>query len=578
MDENLLKIRHSLAHVMAEAVLKLFPDAKLGIGPAIEDGFYYDFLLPRPLTPEDLAEIEKVMREIIKGKHDFVRREISREEALEMFKDQPFKIELINELPEDEPISIYTQDTFTDLCRGPHVSNTKEIPIKAFKLLEASGAYWRGDEKNPQLQRIYGAAFQTKAELKAYLDRLEEIRQRDHRRLGRELELFYMSDAIGSGLVLWLPKGAAVRAALEDYWREAHFKAGYDLVYSPHIAKLDLWKTSGHLDFYRENMYSPMLVDEQEYEIKPMNCPFHVQMYKMRRRSYREFPLRWAELGTVYRYERSGVLHGLLRVRGFTQDDAHIFVRPDQLNEEIINILKLNIEILTTCGFSDYDIYLSTKPEKYVGSDENWEKATEALKRALQQMGLEYQIDPGEGVFYGPKIDIKIRDALGRSWQCTTVQVDFNLPERFDMTYMGEDGADHRPIMIHRALMGSMERFFGVLIEHYKGAFPVWLAPVQARLIPITDEQLDYCYQVASELRELGVRAEVDDGPERMQKKIRNAQMEKVPYQLVVGKREVENRQVAVRLRTNEDLGPMGLDDFKSLITRIISTRSLELK
>ncbi len=577
MDEKLLRLRHSLAHVMAQAVLELFPDAKLGIGPAIEDGFYYDFLLPRPLTPEDLKEIETIMRRSIKEKHDFIREEITREQALEMFKDQPFKIELINDLPPDETISIYRHDGFVDLCRGPHVSNTGDIPPKAFKLLEVSGAYWRGNEKNPQLQRIYGTAFFTKDELRAYLDRLEEIRQRDHRRLGKELELFHMSEAIGSGLVLWLPKGAAVRAALEDYWRQAHFKAGYELVYSPHIARLDLWKTSGHLDFYRENMYSPIKIDEQEYQIKPMNCPFHVQMYKMRKRSYREFPIRWAELGTVYRYERSGVLHGLLRVRGFTQDDAHIFCRPDQLNDEITNILNLNLDILRTCGFEDYDIYLSTKPEKYVGSDESWEKATDALRRALETMGLEYQVDPGEGVFYGPKVDIKIRDALGRSWQCTTVQVDFNLPERFDLTYIAEDGAEHRPIMIHRALMGSMERFFGVLIEHYKGAFPVWMAPVQARLIPITDAQLDYCYEVARELRDLGVRVEVDDGPERMQKKIRNAQLEKVPYQLVVGKREAEKRQVAVRLRTNENLGPMSLDDFKEMVLRVINTRSLNL-
>ncbi len=578
MDEKLLRMRHSLAHVMAQAVLEMFPDAKLGIGPAIEDGFYYDFLLPRPLTPEDLKTIQKRMKKIIKGNHDFVKKEITREEALEMFKDQPFKLELIRELPEDEPISIYTHSTFVDLCRGPHVANTKELPIKGFKLLEASGAYWRGDERNPQLQRIYGAAFETPEELKAYLDRLEEIKQRDHRKLGKELELYHMSDAIGSGLVLWLPKGGAVRVALEDYWRDAHFKAGYDIVFSPHIAKIDLWKTSGHLDFYRENMYSPMEVDEQEYEIKPMNCPFHVQMYKMRKRSYREFPLRWAELGTVYRYERSGVLHGLMRVRGFTQDDAHIFVRPDQLNEEIINILDLNLDILRTCGFSEYDIYLSTKPEKYVGTDESWERATEALRAALEQMGLKYEIDPGEGVFYGPKIDIKIRDALGRSWQCTTVQVDFNLPERFDMTYIAEDGKEHRPIMIHRALMGSLERFFGVLIEHYKGAFPVWLSPIQARLIPITDEQIEFCFKLANEFKQAGIRVEVDDGPDRMQKKIRNAQLEKIPYQLVVGEREAQSNQVAVRLRTNENLGPMAVDEFKKMVLRIIETRSQDLQ
>ncbi|RDE15611.1 MAG: threonine--tRNA ligase [Candidatus Thorarchaeota archaeon] len=578
MEERLLKLRHSLSHVMAQAVLGKFPDAMLAIGPAIEEGFYYDFLLPRALTPEDLQDIEQEMRKIIKGRHSFIRRELSREEARKLFRNQRFKLELIDELPEGEPITTYTHDTFTDLCRGPHVDNTKDIPINAFKLLEVSGAYWRGDERNPQLQRIYGTAFFTKEELDAYLTRLEEIKERDHRKLGKELELFHLSDEIGSGLVLWLPKGAAVRSALEEYWRSAHFKAGYSVVYSPHIARLDLWKTSGHWDFYRDNMYSPMEIDGQDYELKPMNCPFHIQMYKMRNRSYRELPLRWAELGTVYRYERGGVLHGLMRVRGFTQDDAHIFVTPEQLNQEIINILNLNLEILRTCGFSEYDVFLSTMPQKHVGSDENWQKATDALKAALEKMGLTYKIDPGEGVFYGPKIDIKIKDALGRSWQCTTVQVDFNLPERFHVTYVGGDGLEHQPIMIHRALMGSLERFFGVLIEHYKGAFPVWMAPVQVRLIPVTDKQVDYCRRVVVQLRDVGIRAELDDGPDRMQKKIRTAQQEKVPYQVVVGQREAELGQVAVRLRTNEDLGPMPLSEFKSMLLRIIDGHSQALK
>ena len=577
MDEDLHRLRHSLAHVMAQAVVMIFPDAKIGIGPAIDDGFYYDFLLPRYLTPEDLSEIEEKMQRIIRSDHAFVRREVSREEAKEIFKDQPFKLELIDEMPEGEVISVYTQDTFTDLCRGPHLRNTKDIPKKAFKLLSTSGAYWRGDERSAQLQRIYGAAFRSKDELGEYLRRLEEMRERDHRKLGRELELFHVSEEVGSGLILWLPKGAAVRAALEDYWREAHFKAGYELVYSPHIAKIDLWKTSGHLDFYSENMYSPIDIDELEFELKPMNCPFHVQMYKLRTRSYRELPMRWAELGTVYRYERSGVLHGLMRVRGFTQDDAHIMTTPEQLNDEIVKILELNLEILKTCGFSDYDIFLSTKPEKYAGTDANWEKATEALSSALGRMKLPYKVDPGEGVFYGPKIDIKIRDALNRSWQCTTVQVDFNLPDRFNMQYIGEDGKEHQPIMIHRALMGSMERFFGVLIEHYKGAFPVWLAPVQAKIIPITDSQNEYGRRVVAELRAQGMRAELDDGPDRMQKKIRNAQAEKVPYQLVVGEREAENLQVSVRLRTNENIGPMALDDFKDRLIEISKTRSMEL-
>ena len=578
MEERLLKLRHSLSHVMAQAVLRKFPDAMLAIGPAIEEGFYYDFLLPRALTPEDLQDIEQEMRKIFKGRHSFIRRELSRDEAKKLFGSQRFKLELIDELPEGEPITTYTHDTFTDLCKGPHVDNTKDIPINAFKLLEVSGAYWRGDEKNPQLQRIYGAAFFAKEELDAYLTRLEEIKERDHRKLGKELELFHLSDEIGSGLTLWLPKGAAVRAALEEYWKSAHFNAGYSIVYSPHIARLDLWKTSGHWDFYRENMYAPMEIDGQDYELKPMNCPFHIQMYKMRNRSYRELPLRWAELGTVYRYERSGVLHGLMRVRGFTQDDAHIFVTPEQLNQEIINILNLNLEILRTCGFSDYDVFLSTMPQKHVGSDENWQRATDALKAALEKMGLAYKIDPGEGVFYGPKIDIKIKDALGRSWQCTTVQVDFNLPERFHVTYVGEDGLEHQPIMIHRALMGSLERFFGVLIEHYKGAFPVWMAPVQVRLIPVTDKQIDYCRRVVLDLRNMGIRAELDDGPDRMQKKIRTAQQEKVPYQVVVGQREADNEAVSVRLRTNEDLGAMPLSAFKQMLRHVIDERSQVLK
>ncbi len=577
MDEALHRLRHSLSHVMAQAVLHFFPDAKLGIGPAIEEGFYYDFLLPRALTPEDLEKIEDEMRKIIRGRHSFVRREITRDEARRLFKDQPFKIELIDELPEGETISIYTHDTFTDLCKGPHVDNTSEIPLNGFRLLEISGAYWRGDERRPQLQRIYGTGFFNSEELKAYLERLEEIRERDHRRLGRELELFYLTDDIGPGLVLWLPKGAAIRSALEDYWRSAHQRAGYQIVYTPHIARLDLWRTSGHLDFYSENMYSPMEIEGFKYELKPMNCPFHIQMYKMRRRSYRELPIRWAELGTVYRYERSGVLHGLMRVRGFTQDDAHIIVRPDQLNDEIVNILRLNLQILNTCGFNEFDVYLSTRPKKSVGSDENWQRATDALKHALETMRLDYKIDPEEGVFYGPKIDIKIRDALGRSWQCTTVQVDFNLPERFHMTYVTEDGSERQPIMIHRALMGSLERFFGVLIEHYKGAFPVWMAPVQARIIPITDRQLEYGRELERELREAGMRVELDDGPDRMQKKIRAAQLEKIPYQLIIGDNEQKMRQVAVRLRTNENLGPMPFEKFKRMALDVIQTHSHRL-
>jgi threonyl-tRNA synthetase len=562
---------------MAEAVILMFPDAKVGIGPAIEDGFYYDFLLPRTLTPEDLEVIEASMKKIIKEKHDFERKEITKEEARKMFKDQGFKLELIDELPDDEVVSVYTQSNFTDLCRGPHLANSKEIRSNAFKLLSTSGAYWRGNEKNAQLQRIYGTGFFTKEELKAHLEKLEEIRSRDHRILGKELELYHVSDEIGSGLPLWMPKGAAVRDALEDYWKEAHFLANYEIINSPHIAKIELWETSGHLEFYSENMYSPMEIDEQDYELKPMNCPFHVQMYKMRTRSYRELPIRWAELGTVYRYERSGVLHGLLRVRGFTQDDAHIFMTPEQLDSEIVKILNLTFEILKTTGFVEYDIYLSTKPEKYIGTDEIWEVATAALEKALKKMKLSYEIDPGEGVFYGPKIDIKIRDALERSWQCTTIQVDFNLPERYNMKYIAKDGQEHQPIMIHHALLGSLERFFGILIEHYKGAFPVWMAPVQARLIPITDNEVEYCQKIRTELRSYGIRADVDDGPERMQKKIRTAQKEKIPYQVVVGQKEAAEGHVSVRMRNNEKLPVMPIEDFKEMILRVIKSRTPDL-
>jgi threonyl-tRNA synthetase len=562
---------------MAEAVLVMFPEAKLGIGPPIEDGFYYDFDLPRSLKPDDLEEIEARMREIIKGDYPFVRREISREEAFEVFADQPYKLELIRDMPEGEVISIYTHHNFTDLCRGPHLESTSQIPEDAFKLLKVAGAYWRGDESRPMLQRIYGTAFATREELEAYLLRLKEMEERDHRKLGRELDLFSFHEEAGAGLILWHPKGALIRHLIEDFWRQEHLKRGYELVYSPHIGKAKLWKTSGHLDFYREDMYSPMDIEGHDYFIKPMNCPFHIMIYKSRTRSYRELPLRWAELGTVYRYERSGVLHGLMRVRGFTQDDAHIICTPEQIEDEILGCLDLTFHLLRSFGFEEYEVVLSVRDpkqkEKYIGDDAMWEMAEGSLVEALEQRGLSYTRAEGEAVFYGPKIDIKIKDALGRAWQCTTIQFDFNLPERFDMTYMGKDGREHRPYVVHRALLGSLERFFGVLIEHYGGAFPVWLSPVQVRLIPITDRNNEYAYKVRDRLSEAGLRVEVDDSGERMQAKIRHAQLEKIPYMLVIGDREVKEGKVAVRLRTGEDLGPLHVEEFLRMAKEAVAEK-----
>jgi threonyl-tRNA synthetase len=579
-------LRHSTAHVMAQAVLEAFPEGKLAIGPPIKDGFYYDFDLPRPLTPDDLEKIEARMREIIKGRYPFEYREVSADEAREIFADQPYKLELIDGLVAGEGdeygekadgppvISVYTHDTFTDLCRGPHVPDTGKIRPNAFKLLSVAGAYWRGDENRPMLQRIYGTVWPSKKELKAYLRRLAEAEKRDHRRLGKELDLFSIQPDLGSGLVLWHPKGGLVRSLIEDFARQEHLKAGYDLVYSPHIGRSWLWETSGHLDFYRENMYSPLDIEGQEYYLKPMNCPFHIMMYRSRRRSYRDLPMRLAEFGTVYRYERSGVLHGLMRVRGFTQDDAHIFCRPDQVEEEIQHVLDFTLFILRSFGFEEFDVYLSTRPEKSVGAPERWEQATEALRRAVESRGLTYEVKEGEGAFYGPKIDIDIKDAIGRSWQCTTIQFDFNLPERFGLTFVGTDGQPQQPYMIHRALLGSMERFFGVLIEHYAGAFPVWLAPVQAVVIPIADRHVPYARQVEANLRRAGFRVEVDDRQERMNAKIRNAQLQKVPYMLIVGDREMESGLVAVRLRTGEDLGPQDPKDFESMLREAVERKS----
>ncbi len=561
-DEAFDVLRHSTAHVMALAVREIFgTNVKIAIGPSIENGFYYDFLREQPFNPEDFEKIEKKMEEIVRQALPFSRTEIQSSDAIARFEaeDEKYKIELIQDLDTDM-VSLYQVGDFTDLCRGPHVPNTSFI--KAFKLLRVAGAYWRGDEKKDVLQRIYGTAFFDKKDLKKHLHALEEAKKRDHRKLGKELELFTVQEDIGAGLILWQPKGAQLRRLIEDYWKDEHYRHDYDLLYTPHIARQDLWKTSGHLDFYSENMYSPMDIDGVAYQLKPMNCPFHIGVYTNKKRSYRELPLRWCELGTVYRYERAGALHGLLRVRGFTQDDAHIFCRPDQLEDEIFNILELNLHILENFGFKEYDIYLSTRPEKYVGSDKSWELATESLKLALEKKGLKFMIDPGEGVFYGPKIDIKIKDQLGRSWQCSTIQVDFNLPERFQLTYTGSDNSDHQPIMIHRALMGSLERFIGVLIEHYAGVFPLWFAPVQARILNITDDQAEYCENVFKQFRKAGLRIEKDLRNEKLNYKIREAQVNKIPYMLIVGDKEKENGTVTVRLRDGKNLPPMTLSEF----------------
>ena len=580
------RIRHSAAHIMAQAVLEKFPDGKVAIGPAIEDGFYYDFDLPRPLTPEDLESIEKRMRGIIQSKVKFERKAVSADEAKEIFHDQPFKLELIagleegkldedgNPVMEKPEISVYTQGGFTDLCRGPHVDISTQINPAAVKLLSIAGAYWRGDEKRPMLQRIYGTAWNTPDELKDYLWRMEEAKKRDHRKIGHDLDLFSVVDEIGAGLILWHPKGGKIRKLIENFWTEEHEANGYDFVYTPHIGKAQLWETSGHLGFYKENMYAPVDIEGQQYFLKPMNCPFHVYIYKNSLRSYRELPLRYAEEGTVYRYERSGVLHGLMRVRGFTQDDAHHFCRPDQMPGEIDFVLNFSLHILRSFGFSEIQAYLSTMPEKSVGEPERWHAAEAALEDSLKRTGVDYEVDRGGGAFYGPKIDLKVKDAIGREWQLSTIQFDFNLPERFDLTYIGEDGQPHRPYMVHRALLGSLERFFGVLIEHYAGAFPVWLSPVQVALIPIADRHLDYARDVAEQLRKAGLRVMVNDRSERMNAKIRDAQNQKIPYMLVIGDQEIENNQVALRLRNGENPGPIPVTTFIERAKEEIANKS----
>ncbi|MCL0035986.1 threonine--tRNA ligase [Dehalococcoidia bacterium] len=567
-------MRHSAAHVMAEAVQALFPDVKFGIGPATEDGFYYDFELPRPLTPDDLSVVEEKMRGSIAADVPFAKQEVTKEAARPIFHSQPYKLELIDEL-DDETVTIYRQGSFTDLCRGPHLASTGEL--KAFKLLSIAGAYWRGDERRPMLQRIYGTAFETEAELADHLNKLEEAARRDHRKLGRELDLFTIHEGVGAGLVLWHPGGGRVRVLIEDYWRKLHYEGGYEIVFTPHIGRAQLWERSGHLDFYRDGMYSPMDIEGQDYYVKPMNCPFHIMIYKSQIRSYRDLPLRWAELGTVYRYERSGTLRGLMRVRGFTQDDAHIFCAPEQVEGEILRVLDFSLNLLRGFGFEEFKFELSVRdpgtPEKYAGDDVMWEQAEASLVAALEARNLPYERIEGEAVFYGPKIDIKIKDALERMWQCTTIQFDFNLPERFDMAYIGEDGKGHWPYMIHRTLLGSMERFLGILVEHYGGAFPVWLAPVQVKVIPIADRHLDYAQQIGSQLRDEGLRVEVDDRKERMNLKIREAQLAKVPYMLITGDSEVQDSTVTLRLRSGENLKGESLEVFKDRVRNVIMSK-----
>ncbi|MCJ7680133.1 MAG: threonine--tRNA ligase [Candidatus Aminicenantes bacterium] len=574
-QEALDILRHSTAHLLAQAVLDLFPGTQTGVGPAVENGFYYDFLRDTPFTLDDLSLIEKRMRELAEKDFLIKKETLDKDDALRLFREMnhDLKEELVQEKGGDK-VSCYRQGDFIDFCRGPHVPSTGLI--KHFKIFSVSGAYWKGDEKGKQLQRIYGTVFFSREELDRHLALIEEAKRRDHRKLGTELDLFSFHEDLGAGLILWHPKGGAVRRVIEDFWREEHFKAGYDLLFSPHIAKLDVWKRSGHTEFY-DAMYPTLESDEVEYELKPMNCPFHIMVYNSRQRSYRDLPFRWAELGTVYRHERSGVLHGLMRVRGFTQDDAHIFCRPDQLEKEIQNAVRLALSMLNTFGFSEFDVYLSTRPEKYVGKPEDWVTATKALEDALRSVGLEFREDIGEGVFYGPKIDIKIRDALQRSWQCTTVQLDFNLAERFNIHYVGEDGENHRPFMIHRALLGSLERFFGVLIEHYNGNFPLWLAPVQIVVLPIADRHNDYADQLNARFIDRGLRSQVDRKREKIGYKIRHAEMQKIPLIVIVGDKEVQDETISPRIHTIGDKGQMPVKEFLEKVDNLVKNKSLVL-
>ncbi len=565
---------HSSAHIMAQAVLEVFPEAKLAIGPPIEEGFYYDFDVEKPFSPEDLEKIEKKMAAIVAENATFHREVCDLNELIEKCRAQGeiYKVEMLEEMPEGEIVTVYKDSRFEDICRGPHIPSTGRI--KAWKLIASSGAYWRGSEENKMLQRIYGVTYPKKKMLDEYLVKLAEAEKRDHRKLGKQMELFMISEETGPGLVLWMPKGGAIRHEIENYWREEHYKGGYELVYSPHIANLELWNRSGHTDFYTEDMYSPIEVDKGKYQIRPMNCPFHITMFASRLRSYRELPMRWAELGTVYRYERAGVLHGLMRVRGFTQDDAHIFCRPEQMEDELIRLIDFCLHVIRAFGFEDFDIYLSTRPEKAIGEPADWEAAQKGLRKALEFHKLDYQVDEGGGAFYGPKIDIKIKDALGRSWQCSTLQFDFTQPERFDLSYVDQNGEKKRPLMIHRALLGSLERFLGTLIEHYAGDFPLWLAPVQVRLLPVTDRALQYTTDLKEKLFAAGVRVELDERSEKIGHKIREAELDKVPIMLIIGDRESESGQVSVRRRGLGDIGSMGAKELLDGLVEEIRLRS----
>lgn len=575
-SSELYRMRHSAAHVMATAVCRLFGPVKLDIGPPTDEGFYYDFDLTHRFTPEDFERIEAEMRKIIGENQPFERMEVSRDEATKLITDmeQPFKIERLADIPEGEAITFYRNGEFLDLCRGPHVESTGQI--RAFKLLSVAGSYYRGKETNPMLQRIYATAFTSDKELRVYLKQLEEAKLRDHRKIGKDLDLFSIREDVGPGLIHWHPKGARIRNLIEEYWRKEHYRGGYDLLYTPHIGRSKLWETSGHLGFYQESMYAPMQIDENEYFIKPMNCPFHIQIYESKKRSYRDLPLRWAELGTVYRYEKAGVLHGLLRVRGFTQDDAHIFCTPDQMESEIIRVIRFAVNIWKTFGFDQITAYLSTRPAKAVGEPALWDDATRSLEKALQLEGLPYEVDEGGGAFYGPKIDMKVKDAIGREWQMSTIQFDFNLPERFDMTYVGDDNKEHRPYMVHRALFGSIERFFGILTEHYMGAFPLWLAAEQARILPLTEHQIDYARELSDALTAAEFRVTTDERADKIGAKIRTAQMEKIPYMLIAGPREAEARVVSVRSRTGGDLGTFTLDEVIGQLQQEVATRGAE--
>ena len=575
-DKNALHVlRHSAAHLLAHAVTDLFPGIQIGIGPDIENGFFYDFLKDEPFIPDDLTVIEDKMKELTLQNIPIEKVVLSKKDAIKMFKDmgQDLKVELIEEKGGAD-ITCYRQGEFIDFCLGPHVPSSGHI--KHFKLLSVSGAYWKGDEKGVQLQRIYGTVFFTKKDLRTYLHLVEEAKKRDHRKLGPGLDLFSFNENLGAGLILWHPKGGAVRRAIEEYWYEEHFHAGYDILNTPHVAKLDVWRTSGHTEFY-DALYPPLLSEGIEYELKPMNCPFHIMVYNSRQRSYRDLPFRWGELGTVYRYERSGVLHGLLRVRGFTQDDAHLFCRADQLEEEIKGVVSLAKKILSTFGFTDPEVFLSTCPEKFCGAEADWVNAEAALARALNDIGQDFTIDKGEGVFYGPKIDIKIKDALQRSWQLTTIQLDFNLAERFDLSYIGEDGKEHRPYMVHRALLGSLERFFGILIEHYNGNFPLWLAPVQILTIPIADRHTAYAESLSARFRENSIRSSVDTRREKVGYKIRDAETSKVPLILIVGDKEVENKTAALRVHLEGDKGEINVNEFLDKVKELIKNRSLSV-